>query len=258
MISIKSEPPPVSEFLQAAFGIEAGAALLERRHRDPRAEPELSGVGSKRSGEQADKSRLAGAIGSNNSDAVAAHDAGREILNDNALAIGFVDLDRFDDERARSLRLARLELDLAFGTDALAALRAKLMQLREALDVALAPAGDAMTEPMLLRDDAAVGLVSQALFLLELSVAPGLEFLEAGGESARSAAVEPYGLAREVLQKTSVVADEHERRAQALELLLEPKDGRKVEMVCRLVEQQHVGAGRERPRQSGAPRFAAR
>ncbi len=258
MISIKSEPPPVSEFLQAAFGIEASAALLERRHRDPGAEPELSGVGRERPGEQSDERRLAGAIGANNADAVAAHDASREILNDDSIAIGLADLHRFDDERARSLRLARLELHLPFGADALAALGAQLMQLREALDVALAPAGDAMPQPMLLGDDATVGLVPQALFLLKLAVAPRLELLEAGGESARAAAVEPDGLARKILQKSAVVADEHERRAQALELLLEPEDGRQIEMVCRLVEQQHVGARGEGARQSCTPRLAAR
>ena len=53
------------------------------------------------------------------------------------------------------------------------------------------------------------------------------------------------------------MADQHERRAQADELALQPLDRRQVEMVGRLVEQQDVGLGRQRPRQRGAARLAA-
>ena len=43
-----------------------------------------------------------------------------------------------------------------------------------------------------------------------------------------------------------------------VELALQPFDGRQVEMVGRLVEQQDVGLGRQHARQRGAARLAAR
>ena len=42
------------------------------------------------------------------------------------------------------------------------------------------------------------------------------------------------------------------------QLVLQPFDGRQIEMVGRLVEQQHVGRGRQHARERGAARLAAR
>ena len=53
------------------------------------------------------------------------------------------------------------------------------------------------------------------------------------------------------------MADEHQRASAARELGLQPFDGRQVEMVGRLVEQQDVGRGRQHAGQRGAARFAA-
>ena len=58
--------------------------------------------------------------------------------------------------------------------------------------IALAPAGDAMAQPMLLVDDLAVELVLLLFLFLELAVAPGLEFLEAARQMPRPAAVDPH------------------------------------------------------------------
>ena len=54
------------------------------------------------------------------------------------------------------------------------------------------------------------------------------------------------------------MADEHERRAHAADLALQPFDGGQVEMVGRLVEQQDVGLGRQHAGQRGAAGLAAR
>ena len=70
------------------------------------------------------------------------------------------------------------------------------------------------------------------------------------------AAVEPDRGARQVAEETAVVADQHQGRAPRVELALEPLDGRQVEMVGRLVEQQDVGGRARAPAQ--APRAALR
>ena len=48
------------------------------------------------------------------------------------------------------------------------------------------------------------------------------------------------------------MADQHQRRAHAADLALQPLDGGQVEMVGRLVEQQDVGLGRQHAGQRGA------
>ena len=53
------------------------------------------------------------------------------------------------------------------------------------------------------------------------------------------------------------MADDDERAVEALEPFLEPFDRAEVEMVGRLVEQQHVGLLRQRPRDRRAPPLAA-
>ena len=54
------------------------------------------------------------------------------------------------------------------------------------------------------------------------------------------------------------MADDHQGGTQALQFALQPFDGRKVEMVGRLVEQQNVGLGRQDAGQRRAAGLAAR
>ena len=133
----------------------------------------------------------------------------------------------------------------------------KACKRAEPLDVALAPPGHAVAQPVLLGDDLAVELVLVALLFGEHLVAPVLEIGEAALDPARLAAIEPDRAARQVGQKPPVVADHHQRGAAAVELALQPFDGGEVEMVGRLVEQQDVRLRRQHARQRGAARLAA-
>jgi len=72
------------------------------------------------------------------------------------------------------------------------------VQIAEALHIALAPAGDAVTQPMLFHDDLAVELVLLALFFGQHLVAPCLEGREAAVDLPDVTAVEPGGGARQV------------------------------------------------------------
>ena len=126
-----------------------------------------------------------------------------------------------------------------------------------AAHVALAPRGDAVAEPVLLRGDLAVELVAVALLLLEHRVAPGLEGGEALVEPAGDAAVEPdrraaTGVSRKRRSWLMRTSAERERR----QLAFQPLDGRQVEVVGRLVEQQDVGlaARAPAPGRRGGPR----
>ncbi len=118
-------------------------------------------------------------------------------------------------------------------------------------------AGNAVAQPVLLVDDLAVELVLVALFLGQYLVAPGLERAETAVDLPDLATVEPGGRARQVRQKTAVMADDDERAAAAVKLAFQPFDGGEIEMVGRLVQQQDIGRGRQHARQRRAAGFAA-
>ena len=231
--------------------------LVERRHLDGLAELHGAAVGRQRAGQHLDQRGLAAAVRADDADAVAAQDAGREILDDRPAVIGLADAFGLDDEHAGSIRLARRDGGGA-GRAAVGAPRfAKRVQVGEPLDVALAPRGDAVAQPMLLGDDLAVELVLVALLLGQHLVAPVLEIGEAALDAAGLAAVEPDRAARQVGEEAAVVADHHQRGAAAFELALQPFDGGEVEMVGRLVEQEDVRLRRQHAGERRAARLAA-
>ena len=103
------------------------------------------------------------------------------------------------------------EVGIAGGAAIVAALLAQREQIAEPLDVALAAAGDAVAQPVLLVDDLAVELVLVALFLGQHLVAPGLEGAEAAVDLLDLAAIEPGGGARQVGEEAAVMADDDQR-----------------------------------------------
>ena len=174
-----------------------------------------------------------------------------------AVAEGFADALGLDHQPAGLFRFRRGEVGLARRAAIVAALVAQRVQIAEPLDVALAAAGDAVAQPVLFVDDLAVELVLVALFLGQHLVAPGLEDGKAAVDLPDRAAVEPDGGARQVGQEAAVMADDDQRGAAAVQFAFQPFDGREIEMVGRLVQQQDVGRGRQHPRQRRAARLAA-
>ena len=135
-----------------------------------------------------------------------------------------------------------------------------LAQRREPGDtahIALAPRGHAIAQPVLLAGDLPAELVKRHLLLFQHLVPPGLEMREAAIQPPGLAAVQPDDAARELFQKPPVMADQHDAGGKGFQLRFQPFDGRQVEMVGRLVEQQQIRVRRQGARQSGPPRLAA-
>ncbi len=158
--------------------------LVQRRHLDIGAEPDRAAVGRAAAGQHVDQRGLAGAVRADDADAVAALDPDRKSVDDLAVAEGFADVLGLDHQLAGFVGFGRREIGVAGGAAIVAALVAQRMQIAEPLDVALAAAGDAVAQPVLLVDDLAVELVLVALFLGQHLVAPGFEGAESRGRSA--------------------------------------------------------------------------
>ena len=100
--------------------------------------------------------------------------------------IGLADALGLDHQLAGFVGFGSREAGVAGRAAIVAPLVAQRMQIAEPLDVALAAAGDAVAQPVLLVDDLAVELVLVALFLGQHLVAPGLECARSRGRSAGS------------------------------------------------------------------------
>jgi hypothetical protein len=171
-------------------------------------------------------------------------DADREGRDDRAVAIGLGDLVGLDDELAGFLRVGGARLHGALRPLMAAVALAHGLQFAKAAHVALAARRDAIAQPVLLALDRLAELVLLHLLLLEDLVAPGFEMGKAAVEAARGAAIEPDGGIRDLFEEATVMRDDDKRAAGLLQLAFQPFDGRQVEMVGRLVEQQDVGLGR--------------
>ena len=98
---------------------------------------------------------------------------------------------------------------------------------------ALGPCGHAIADPVFFAGNLAVELVGFDLLLLDLHIAPRLESGKTLIEPARTAAIQPHRIARQILQKPPVMADDDQGRAQARQFVFQLCDGGQTEMVCR-------------------------
>jgi hypothetical protein len=71
--------------------------LVERCHLEIGTQPDATAVGCARAGQKIDQRGLAGAVRPDDADAIAALQPDREMIDDSAVAIGLVDVLRFDD-----------------------------------------------------------------------------------------------------------------------------------------------------------------
>ena len=239
-------------------GFQHGPSLVEHHRHQVCAQHDLPRIGRQPPHQQIDERTLAGAVGPDDPQPVPTHHPQGQAVDDRPRTVGFRDVAGLDHQGARGFRVGRLHADAAYRAADLAAVFPELVQIPEAADVALAPGGDAVAQPVLLGDDLAVQLVLVALLLLKERVAPCFEAGEALLDPPGLAPVEPDRAARQGGQEPPVVADQHHCGAGALQLRFKPLDRRKVEVVGGLVEQQHIRFGGERLRQGGAPALAAR
>src|ERR1700721_387602 len=161
--------------------------LVERRHFDIGAKPDGAPVRRVAPGQHLDQRGLAGTVGSDDADTVAALHADREVIDDLAIAIGSADALGFDDQLAGFVGFSGRQVGISGGAAIIAPLLAQCIEIAEPLDVALAAAGNAVAQPMFFVDDLAVELVLVALFFRQHLVSPGLEGASTRASAARRA-----------------------------------------------------------------------
>ncbi len=238
------------------FG-ERRAALIEICRNQIGAVAQTAAIGGKLAQKHLQEGRLAHAIGADDADAVAAHDAGGKPAQQNPVAEILGDILGLDHQLAAHRRRLAGEIGPARPQDAARALGPQSLQSAPAAFVAAAPRGHAAQIPIALGGDALVEAGGLALLTLDQLLGPGLEFVETIVELVQPSAVQPEHPGREPLQKGAVVADEHHGAGKAQQHLLQPFDGGQIEMVGGLVEQQQIGIAGERAGECCAPALPA-
>ena len=242
---------------QRGVGVERLAHLVEVRDLDLRALLDRAAVGLQLAQDQLEQRRLAGAIGADQADLVAAQDGGGEALHDRPAAVGLAGVLQLGHDLAAAGAGIQVQPGAADHVTARGALVAQRHKPVDAADAAGAAGLDATADPDLFLRQQLVGAgVGQGLGL-QLTQLGGLELGEVAGVAAQLAAVEFDDAGRHRVQKGPVVGDDQQRAAEVDQQVLQPEDCVQIQVVGRLVEQQHVGRGGQRLGQRDALAQAA-
>jgi hypothetical protein len=136
-------------------------------------------------------------------------------------------------------------------------LGAQRLQTAQSALVAAASGGDAVVRPFGLELDRALELAQAGLLLGQKPLGPGLELAEALIEHAQLAAIEPPDGAADRGEEGAVVADHNESATASGKVLLEALDGRQVEVIGGLIEQEDIGRADQDARKIDPPGLAA-
>ncbi len=213
-------------------------------------------VGLVLSGHDAEQSRLARAVRADDADDAAGRQAEGQVLEQHTVAERLADLVGLDDEITEPR--PRRNVDLVGLVAGLEFLRRELLEPRKPRFGFRPPRAGVRAHPFELGLDGA--LPGELLFFLELE--PRVLLLEPRAVVALPrnavAAIELEDPACDVVEEIAIVRDRDDRAGKFLEETLEPGDGLGIEVIGRLVEQQHVGIRQQQAAQGDAPALAAR
>ena len=238
-------------------GVERRALLIEVRRQERGAAANRSAHGLQLPHQQLDQRGLSATIGTHDADAIAAHDAGREIGDHRPVAEIEPHLARLEHELPRRRRILRLEIDLPQAFAPLTALDAQLLEGADSAFVAGAARFDTLPDPrlflskLLVEQGRMLGLDVERSALLEHVV------IVTARPADEVAAIELHDTWREPPDERAVVAYEKQSARKVQHHLLEPADGLDIEVVRGLVQEQKIGLRDQRATQHHAPPPAA-
>src|SRR5690606_22239502 len=236
--------------------VERVAGLIDVRELHRVADPQRARVRLLLPRDDPEQRRFARAVRANHADDAAGRQAERQVLEQHAVAERLREALGLDHELAEAR--ARRNVDLVRLVAGLELLRRQLLEERETrLRLRLTRLRVRAHPLELLLDRALTGLL---LLLLERE--PLLLLLEPRAVVALPrdavAAVELEDPARGIVEEVAVVRHRHHGAGVLRQEALEPRDGFGVEMVRRLVEQEHVRPRQQQPAERDAAPLAAR
>ena len=226
---------------QRRVRIELGTELVEVGDFHLRALAHDAGIRLQLAEDEAEQRRLAGAVGADQADLVATLDAGGKVAHDLALAISLVDMLQLGDQLAALVAGIELQIDLAHPLAAGLAFGTQLVETLDAEYRTRAPGLDPLADPHLLFLEQLVGAGIGQRLLVQHGFLALLVLRETAGKTGQLAAVEFDDAGAHAVEEGTVVGDEEQRDTAFDEQVFQPFDGGDVEVVGRLVEEQHLG-----------------
>ncbi len=243
---------------QARFLIQLRAHLVEVGHLQLAALADRAGVGLFFTKDQLQQRGLARAVQADQADLVAAHEDGGKIAHDHLVAVALVDVGQLGHDLARTVAGGDVELDLALLLAPRGALQTQRFKTAHAPFVTRAARLHAFANPdFFLRQE----LVELGVFHFLDGQLLGLARLISGeiaGEGQQATAIQFDDARGDVVEETAIMGDEEHAALVVAQQALQPLDRGEVEMVGRLVQQQHVGHADQRASQRHALLHAAR
>src|SRR5690606_21120413 len=247
-------------FRHGLVRVEVAAELVEVTDFQVRAVLDRAGVGHDLAQHDAQQRALADAVVADQADPVAAHHFQRQAVDELFAAEAVVNVVQLDHLAAGLVGFLDVDARLLRPPETLAlgGFGAQRLQRAHAALVAGAPRLYALANPGFLLVELFLEQVSLALLGLQgFFLAPQVILVIA--RPAREArAIELHDAGREPLQERAVVGDEQHAALERAHAVLQPADGREVEVIGRLVEQQQLRIRHQRPREADAPLPAAR
>jgi hypothetical protein len=239
------------------IGAKGIAALIDIGEPDGLTDAKVAVVGGLLTGDQAEEGRLAGPIGTDDADDASGGEAKTELLEEELFAIrpvGLGDVVGLDDQvsEARSGRDIEFQLGGLF-VDLLG--KQRFIRLEAGLALGLAGLGS-HPDPF---EFALEGLLSLALCLLLPPQALLLLVEPRGVVSPPGDSLPPVEFqnpAGDIVEKVAVVGDGDDRSRILLEVMFEPSDSLRVEVVGWFVEEEDLGLFEEKAAESDAAPFA--
>ena len=213
------------------------------------------GVGLLGAGDHPHQRRLAGAVGADHADDPAARELERQVVDQQAVAVGLAQAVGLDDHVAEARPGRDVDLDLV-ELDVAVLGQQRLVGVQPGLGLVAAGAR-VHAHPL----ELAVDRLRRRAVLPGLLLEPGALLLEPARVVAlvrdAAAAIELEDPAGDVVEEVAVVGDGDDRAGVVVQVVLEPGHRLGVEVVGRLVEQQQVGLAQQQPAQRHAAALAA-
>ena len=236
--------------------VERVARLVDIAELDRRADDDRAGIGLFLPGDHAEQRRLAGAVRPDDADDPARRQLERQVLDQHAVAEALRQVLEVDDVVAQPLR--HRDDDLRRARPLVVLLRDEvLVALDAGLGLGLARLGRCRHPLALALQRALAGLL-----LAPLLLQPLLLLLQPGRVVAlvrnTAAAVELEDPAGDIVEEVAVMGNDQDRARIGPQMAFQPVHRLGIEMVGRLVEQQHLGLRQQQLAQRDAALFAAR
>ena len=237
---------------QGGVRIKLGAELVEIGNFELAPLAHRAAIRHQLAQDEAQQGGLAGTIGADQTDLVTTLDAGGEIAHHRTCAIRLADVFQLSHQLATAITAFQLQADLSHALAARLTLGTQLIQALHTKHRPRAPRFHAFANPDLFLLEQFVGTRIGQCFFVQQRFLARLILAEIARKTHQLAAIQFDDAGADAIQETTIMGDKQQGHARFDQQRFQPLNGGDIEVIGRLIEQQHVRRHRQRLRQGQA------